>query len=111
MPFGTSCTDKFLLALMGVHTPRFAHAKPSARPPMSMSGNVLVHVSAESPSNIYLNPRRGCCRFQHFAYIYIYISIHIHIHHKGIVYMRHPRSAHGFSLENSHFLVSSVENF
>ncbi len=33
-----------------------AHAGPFARPPISMSGNFLAHVSAESPSNISPNP-------------------------------------------------------
>ena len=33
-----------------------AHAGPFARPPISMSGNFLPHMSAESPSNISPNP-------------------------------------------------------
>ena len=33
-----------------------AHAGPFAHPPISMSGNFLAHVSAESPSNISPNP-------------------------------------------------------
>ena len=33
-----------------------AHAGPFVRPPISMSGNFLAHVSAESPSNISPNP-------------------------------------------------------
>ena len=33
-----------------------AHPGPFARPPISMSGNFLAHVSAESPSNISPNP-------------------------------------------------------
>ena len=33
-----------------------AHAGPFACPPISMSGNFLAHVSAESPSNISPNP-------------------------------------------------------
>ena len=33
-----------------------AHSGPFARPPISMSGNFLAHVSAESPSNISPNP-------------------------------------------------------
>ena len=33
-----------------------AHAGPFARPPISMRGNFLAHVSAESPSNISPNP-------------------------------------------------------
>ena len=33
-----------------------AHAGPFARPPISMSGNFLAHMSAESPSNISPNP-------------------------------------------------------
>ena len=33
-----------------------AHAGLFARPPISMSGNFLAHVSAESPSNISPNP-------------------------------------------------------
>ena len=40
---------------MGVLAPGSAHARPSARPPISMSGNLLAHVSAESPSNISPN--------------------------------------------------------
>ena len=36
--------------------PWSAHARPSARPPIDMSGNVPAHVSAESPSNISPNP-------------------------------------------------------
>ena len=34
-----------------------AHAGPFARPPISMSGNFLPHVSAESPSNISPNQK------------------------------------------------------
>ena len=47
---------KFLLASMGVLAPGPAHTRPSSRPPMDTSGNVLAHVSAESPSNISPNP-------------------------------------------------------
>ena len=34
----------------GVIAPGSAHAKPSARPPISMSGTFSEHMSAESPS-------------------------------------------------------------
>ena len=40
----------FPLALMGVLAPGSAHARPSAQPPIDMSGNFPAHVSAESPS-------------------------------------------------------------
>ena len=40
----------------GVLAPGSAHAGPSARPPINMSGNFPAHVSAESPSNISPNP-------------------------------------------------------
>ena len=36
--------------------PGSAHARPSARPPIDMSGNVPAHLSAESPSNFSPNP-------------------------------------------------------
>ena len=41
---------------MAVLAPGSAHAKPSAQPPIDMSGNLLAHMSAESPSNISPNP-------------------------------------------------------
>jgi hypothetical protein len=41
---------------MGVLAPGSAHARPSAQPPIDVSGNFLAHVSTESPSNIFLNP-------------------------------------------------------
>ena len=40
------------LTLMGVVAPGSAHARPSARPPIDMSGNFPPHVCAESSSNI-----------------------------------------------------------
>ena len=36
--------------------PAPAHTRPSALPPIEMSGHFLVHLSAESPSNISPNP-------------------------------------------------------
>ena len=41
---------------MGVLAPGSEHARPSARPPISMSGNFPAHVSAESPLNISSDP-------------------------------------------------------
>ena len=41
---------------MGVLAPGFAHARPSAHPPIDSSGNFPAHVSAESSSNISPNP-------------------------------------------------------
>ena len=41
---------------MGVLAPGSAHARPSAQPPIEMTGNFLVPVSAEWPSNISPNP-------------------------------------------------------
>ena len=41
---------------MGVLTPGSAHARPSAQPPIDVSGNFPAHLSAESPSNISPNP-------------------------------------------------------
>ena len=43
-------TNKILLTPMGVLAPGSAHARPSAQPPITMSGNFPAHVSAESPS-------------------------------------------------------------
>ena len=40
----------------GVLAPGSAHARPSARPPLYMSGNFPANVSAESPSNIFPKP-------------------------------------------------------
>ena len=37
---------------MGVLDPRSAHARPSAQPPIDLSGNFLAHVSVELPSTI-----------------------------------------------------------
>ena len=49
----------WLLAQTKVATiPRSAHAGPSARTPISTSGNFPARVSAESPSNISPNPSR-----------------------------------------------------
>jgi hypothetical protein len=43
---------------MGVLAPRFAHAGPSAQPPIHMSGNFLAPVSAEWLSNISPSPSK-----------------------------------------------------
>ena len=37
---------------MGVLAPGSAHVRPSAQPPLDVSGNFLAPVSAESPSKI-----------------------------------------------------------
>ena len=47
---------KIPLAPMGVLAPMSAHALPSAQPSINPSGNFLVHMSANSPSNISPNP-------------------------------------------------------
>ena len=39
-----------LIAPMGVLAPGSAYTRPSAQPPIDMSGNFPAHVSAESPS-------------------------------------------------------------
>ena len=44
------------MTTMGVLATGSAHARPSARPPIDMSGTFPVHMSAESPSNISPNP-------------------------------------------------------
>ena len=41
---------------LGVLAHGCAHARPSAQPPIDVSGNLLVHMSAELPPNIYPNP-------------------------------------------------------
>ena len=38
---------KIPLTLMGVLAPGSAHARPSAQPPIDVSGNFSAHVSAE----------------------------------------------------------------
>ena len=48
------CIWEFLLTPMGVLAPGSAHARPSAQPPIDVSGNFPPHVSAESPS--YISP-------------------------------------------------------
>ena len=40
---------------MRVLTPRSAHGRPSAQPPIDMSGNFPAHVSAELPTTISLD--------------------------------------------------------
>ena len=40
---------------MGVLAPWSAHARPSAQPPINVSGNFPAHMSAESPLNIFPN--------------------------------------------------------
>ena len=47
---------KFPLTPMGVLPTESAYARPSTRPPIDTRGNFLVHLSAESPSNISPNP-------------------------------------------------------
>jgi hypothetical protein len=47
---------KFPLMPMGVLAPGSVHARPSAQPPIDMSGNFPARVSAELPSNISPNP-------------------------------------------------------
>ena len=49
-------TGKIPLTPMGVLAPWSAHARPSAQPPIDVSGNFSPHVSAELPSNIFPNP-------------------------------------------------------
>ena len=44
---------------MGVLAHRSAHARPSAQPPIFMGKKCQLHVSAESPSNIYPQPLRS----------------------------------------------------
>ena len=46
------------LTPMGVLAPVSAQAGPSAQPPIDVSGNFTVHVSAELPSNIFPNPSK-----------------------------------------------------
>ena len=41
---------------MGVLAPESAHSRPSARPPIDVSGNFPVHVAVEAHSNISPNP-------------------------------------------------------
>jgi hypothetical protein len=48
--------NQFPLTPMGVLAPGSAHARPSAQPPIDVSGYFSAHVSAESPSNISPNP-------------------------------------------------------
>ena len=45
---------------MGVLAPGSAHARPSAQPPIDMSGNFPAHVSAESPSKFSKNLDISC---------------------------------------------------
>ena len=47
---------KIPLTPMGVLAPGSAHARPSAQPPIDVSGNFPPRVSAESPYNISPNP-------------------------------------------------------
>ena len=47
---------QFRLTLMGVLAPGSGHARPSARPPINMSGILLAHMSAKSPSIISPKP-------------------------------------------------------
>jgi hypothetical protein len=49
-------TTKNSASADGVLAPGFVHARPSTRPPLDTSRNFSAHVSAESPSNISLNP-------------------------------------------------------
>ena len=59
---------KFPLTPIWVLALRSVHARPSARPPINMSGNIPAHMSAESPSSIYIYP--------------IYIDLHLKYHQK-----------------------------
>ena len=43
---------------MGVLAPGSAHARPSAQPPINVSGNFPAPVSAEWPSNISPSPSK-----------------------------------------------------
>jgi hypothetical protein len=52
---GQDYRTTFLLMPMGVLATGYAHAKPSARPPMDMRGKNLALMSAISPSNISPN--------------------------------------------------------
>ena len=49
---------EFPLTPMGVLAPGSAHARPSAQPPIDMSGNFPAHVSAESPSKFSKKPKK-----------------------------------------------------
>ena len=46
-PNSTQTMQKFPLAPKRVLTPGSAHARPSAQPPITVSGNFSAHVSAE----------------------------------------------------------------
>ena len=43
----------FPLVPMGVLAPRSAHARPSAQPPIDMSGNFLAHMSGVGGAEIF----------------------------------------------------------
>ena len=49
---------KFPLTPMGVLAPGSAHARPSAQPPIDVSGNFPAPVSAKWPSNISPSPSK-----------------------------------------------------
>ena len=55
-----TCTDKFLLMLMGGRTEGLVCADPGARTPIGMSGNFfLLLLSHESKVNSYIWPGVG----------------------------------------------------
>ena len=51
--------QKFPLTPIGVLAPGSRHARPSAQPPIDMSGNFPAHVSAESPSKFSKKPKKN----------------------------------------------------
>ena len=54
--------EQFPLTPMGVLAPRSEHARPSARPPVSISRKFMAQVSAKPPSNISPNPSEVICK-------------------------------------------------
>ena len=55
---------KFPFTPMGVLSPRSAHTRHFAWPPIDMSVNFPAHMSAESPSNISQNPKNSFPKFR-----------------------------------------------
>ena len=72
---------QFPLMPMGVLAPWSVHARPSAQPPIDMSGNFPAHVSAESPSKISPNPSEVMSEVQNSKTILEFCPTHYVILH------------------------------
>ena len=75
---------------MGVLAPGSAHARPSAQPPIDMSGNFPAHVYAESPSKFSKKPK-----LRHDTLVGSPESVHDIVTHEFNFFLTYPTPSAG----------------